>query len=514
MSAARRVSELFALSALAALAAVLCAPSAGACPEPAATGTQPCDTALRGVIQSACSGTLGAAGAPIHEMNSGLGTARHNVPGHVPCVLMSAVAQTESTWHQFGYVACGARATTLLSADCGYGIAQVTSGMDGSGGFAPSRVAAEPAYNVSVGVNILIQKWQNAPDLGNNDPSIAEDWYFALWGYNGFAATNNPNQHSDTRGTYYNPTAPAYPRNHYPYQELVYGYARYPAGGSDGAPRWPAVTLTHMNFSEICGACGTPSYTTTYTQPTPTHAADCVATGPEWGAQFVAQSFPYASQPAAQMRAGETLDAWIELRNTGTRAWDGNTRLATTAPRDRASALAGPGWVAPHRPAAVSGTVPPGGTFRFRFALHAPATPGRYDEHFGVVQEGVHWFSDPGQGGPPDDQLEGVFDVLPGDGPPPVRMGDGAVVAVDAGPSAGRSDGGTLPDGAAVTRPSVGCGCAVPRRRSTAPVAAMVLVVAAVLAGRHRARSQNLPGPYARACARASPALSRPVCGC
>jgi hypothetical protein len=40
------------------------------------------------------------------------------------------------------------------------------------------------------------------------------------------------------------------------------------------------------------------------------------------------------------------------------------------------------------------------------------STPGLYDEHFGVVQEGVAWFSDPGQGGPPDSDLEVKIQVV------------------------------------------------------------------------------------------------------
>src|SRR5262249_15354158 len=40
---------------------------------------------------------------------------------------------------------------------------------------------------------------------------------------------------------------------------------------------------------------------------------------------------------------------------------------------------------------------------------------------FGLVQEGVTWFSDPGQGGPPDAQLEGLFQVL---APPPTTGTD------------------------------------------------------------------------------------------
>jgi hypothetical protein len=55
----------------------------------------------------------------------------------------------------------------------------------------------------------------------------------------------------------------------------------------------------------------------------------------------------------------------------------------------------------------------PGETYKFTFTLHAPMETGIYDEHFNLVEEGVAWFSDPGQGGPPDPQLEGLFEVIP-----------------------------------------------------------------------------------------------------
>ena len=54
----------------------------------------------------------------------------------------------------------------------------------------------------------------------------------------------------------------------------------------------------------------------------------------------------------------------------------------------------------------MTGTVPPGGTYKFQFNFHAPDTAGTYFEYFGVLEEGVAWFSDPGQGGPPDTDLE------------------------------------------------------------------------------------------------------------
>lgn len=168
--------------------------------------------------------------------------------------------------------------------------------------------------------------------------------------------------------------------------------------------------------------------------------------GPAYAAKFVSQSFPYASMGPAQVLAGETLDAYIEMRNVGTKAWDSNTRLATTEPRDRTSDFAGAEWPGPNRYAQVTGVVQPGETYKFAFTMHAPMKTGVYDEHFGLVQEGVTWFSDPGQGGPPDAQLEGLFEVLPNP-----NAGTGG-----SGGSAGAGVGGAGVGGAGVGGAGVG----------------------------------------------------------
>jgi lysozyme len=130
-----------------------------------------------------------------------------------------------------------------------------------------------------------------------------------------------------------------------------------------------------------------------------------IAGGAAWSADYVSQSWPLASTPM-QMIAGQTVAASITLKNTGTKTWDSNTKLGTTQPHDRASAFADGSWLSPSRAAHVTGTVPPGGNFKFSFNFHAPAKAGTYNEYFDLVQEGVAWFSDPGQGGPPDTQIE------------------------------------------------------------------------------------------------------------
>jgi hypothetical protein len=180
------------------------------------------------------------------------------------------------------------------------------------------------------------------------------------------------------------------------------------------------------------------------------------ANGGTYAAQFVGQSFPLATTSSMAMVAGQVVPSYVELKNVGTKTWDSNTRLATSQPRDRASAFADKTWLASNRLASVTGTVPPGGTYKFTFDLAAPTKPGSYDEFFGVVEEGVAWFSDPGQGGPADDFLEVKVDVTAGpDGGAIDGGGPSPTPDAGHGSSSGGSDGG-------LSGPSIDAGEGVP----------------------------------------------------
>ncbi|MFO0682026.1 MAG: GH25 family lysozyme [Sandaracinus sp.] len=216
---------------------------------------------------------------------------------------------------------------------------------------------------------------------------------------------------------------------------------------------------------------------------------------PIYGARYVSQSFPLASAGPLQIRAGESVAAWIELRNSGTADWDEHTRLATTVARDRDDLFVGPDWLAPNRLAGIPAgmTIPPGGTYRFAWTFSVPAgtAPGMYDEHFGLVQEGVAWFGDPGQGGPSDQNIEAIVEVLAG-----VDSGvaPDAAVARDAGPPG--SDAAPLfadtgADGSTTGNRgnlSGGCGCAAAGSSSSSGQGALVGALALVLAVLRRKR--------------------------
>jgi MYXO-CTERM domain-containing protein len=231
-----------------------------------------------------------------------------------------------------------------------------------------------------------------------------------------------------------------------------------------------------------------------------------------YAATYVTQSWPLASTTMT-MTTCQTVAASITFKNSGTLPWDGSTRLGTTQPRDRASAFGDSTWISDNRAAQVSGTIPPGGTFEFKFDFHAPPTAGSYKEYFGLVQDGVAWFSDPGQGGPPDNDIEANIQVTAGptnctvdqgvpDGGGSTEGGtttDGGAMA-DSG-STGGDSGVTGTPGDAATEPgsdagwaapaagkSGGCGCDTAGSRGTWAGAALGMALVLGVSARRRRR--------------------------
>ena len=104
----------------------------------------------------------------------------------IPPKILYGIAYQESRWQQFdvnGY--------PLISEDGGIGIMQVTTipaGVD------VDRLKTDIDYNISVGADILVAKWGYAPSvfpvIGEGDPRCYEDWFFAVWAYNGWTAGN------------------------------------------------------------------------------------------------------------------------------------------------------------------------------------------------------------------------------------------------------------------------------------------------------------------------------------
>lgn len=208
------------------------------------------------------------------------------VRGRVPALLLNAIAATESSWLQATYgTPRGSNGPPLLGG-CGYGVMQIASGMGPPGtpgnldAATQYRIANEFRYNAGWGAKMLVEKWNVAPAagrtvVGQRDPGIIEDWYYAVWGYNGWAYQNNPNNPDYTwpRPAFNSPGT--LPRSEYPYQEIVWGYAAYPfrAGGGAGPELWAGVPLTLPDRDLIVADC--PSETVSCQDiptPSPSHA--------------------------------------------------------------------------------------------------------------------------------------------------------------------------------------------------------------------------------------------------
>lgn len=344
------------------------------CRVPPAQGSDPCDADVREAIEALAQGHLGDRGPALPRLGTGCdadGRATGSVDASFPCALWSAIAWAESGWVQFCYgadgtedqPACGAPGTTgptLISFDCGYGLAQVTSGMragDTTDDFEPARVAAEPAYNLGVGGAILASKWAATPCVGDNDPGVLEHWYFATWAYNGFCWCNNPNnpEFPWPRAGYREPDGLS--RGDYPYQEIVFGLVRHPVG-----ERWAAIPASLPAREQLCATDGCrpgriPS-------PSPTHRDPCqTAASAEDDATFD----PPLVEPPGAISEGDALRISIVARNTGRAPWSGVAGVALARVDGGALDASVPALQG------VGEEVRPGETAVFAFPLVAPA---------------------------------------------------------------------------------------------------------------------------------------------
>jgi hypothetical protein len=91
--------------------------------------------------------------------------------------------------------------------------------------FDRARVARDPVYNLATGAAILARKWEATACVGDKDPAVLENWYLALWAYNGLSYSNNPaNPIYDSARGVYNPNV----GGAYPYQEKIFGIIEHP----------------------------------------------------------------------------------------------------------------------------------------------------------------------------------------------------------------------------------------------------------------------------------------------
>lgn len=249
--------------------------NAYACAVDGSQSYQPLIAEVADAFNKAGSGVLGASYPSLPQLKAGYPN-YSMVPGSAPCVILKAIGYVESSWHQATWsVARGGTGATLVSGGCGYGIMQITSGMQTPGALpvdVQQQIAQDYVYDIAYGAKMLADKWNYAPQyrpsMGNADPAIVEDWYYTVWSYNTWGWRNNPNNPD------YPSVRPSFDgsqsRTNYPYQELVWGYAANPPT-SAGSPLWSAVPLTLPDRAAI-GT--TPGWIDT---PQPSHQSPCAS---------------------------------------------------------------------------------------------------------------------------------------------------------------------------------------------------------------------------------------------
>ena len=263
----------------------------GDCGVASANGTNPTTAEWLPIFDLVSQGpsVWGNQGPTVPDIGQGCGhpEALHSVPARFPCELLKGIAQQESSWIQFCVPdqpadEVGGASRTLISFDCGYGVGQVTSGMHktDTADFDRARVASDPTYNLATGTRILASKWKATNCVGDNQPTLIEDWYTSTWAYNGLAYVNNPsNPNYDAHRGVWNPSTGGAA----PYQEKVFGHIEYTGG------KWTATKLAYPNPGDVGGTgsppdldepdCASPTDCTDHRSTHPTSCGGTTGTG-------------------------------------------------------------------------------------------------------------------------------------------------------------------------------------------------------------------------------------------
>ncbi|HWQ21974.1 MAG TPA: transglycosylase SLT domain-containing protein, partial [Clostridia bacterium] len=296
----------------------------------ASPGTNPPDTYIRAALKDAA--------------------LRYNVPS----AILMAIAYQESGWRQFdanGNTVIGSNATSQ-----DIGIMQINS----SGRSDIDRLMTDIDYNIETGARMLDGKWKLAPGVGDRDRNVLENWYYAIWAYNGLSSTNNPN----TPGGRH-------------YQDHVLALMARQVLGSDGQPLWPPVVVTLPSASIITDP---PAWIPT---PQPVHYGDLYG-GFNQGDNFRVLESPAGAVLSTSMQA----TAGFLVQNVGTTTWDATYQPILAVGDPVVSTLQG---------LAVSQPVLPGGTVAVTFALPSALPVGAVSMSLTMrkngTQFGAAWLS-------------------------------------------------------------------------------------------------------------------------
>ncbi len=207
---------------------------------------------------------------------------------NIPSVIFMSIAYTESGWRQFD-VFGNPVLHTNTDGSFDIGIMQINS----SGRSDIEKLKTDIFYNIEIGAKILDGKWKITPGVGDRDRNVLENWYYAIWAYNGFSYTNHPANPAGRR-----------------YQEKVLDNLARLIIGDDGQPLWMPINISRPDPLSISNP---PQWIPT---PTPYHFGD-LYTGLYEGDNF--RLLQAADSPVVS--ANSEINLGFKVENIGTTTW-------------------------------------------------------------------------------------------------------------------------------------------------------------------------------------------------
>ena len=168
----------------------------------------------------------------------------------IPSQILKVMAYQESGWEHFIYDRELEKWVIHIGKDpngisCGIGLMQLT-GKTAEDFDEFDRLFTDPIYNLEAGFKVLDDKWNGTPVIGNNERYMYENWYYAIWGYNGGCHAIHPDC------------------NHYPEDVLA-------DMGKDKGTYWSGISVTSPNIASFKNG---PKSIYPIPTPTPIHYTD------------------------------------------------------------------------------------------------------------------------------------------------------------------------------------------------------------------------------------------------
>ncbi len=156
--------------------------------------------------------------------------------------------------------------------------------INSNSGYDNERLKTDIDYNIHAGVEMIIRKWHTdyTPQIGNGDMTVLENWYFAIWAYNGWSWQNNPNSGLKWKA----------------YQDLVYYYAQKEFGQTITPISSDLLPQEKVKVSPFYGVPEKDAY---FATPTPSHKDDQIAFE-------LVQKDPYVVGDLVMVVAGKPLN--------------------------------------------------------------------------------------------------------------------------------------------------------------------------------------------------------------